>query len=454
MGLTVAIVGRPNVGKSTLFNRLVGRRTAIVDDRPGVTRDRREGAARLGDLDFTVIDTAGLDETAAGSLEARMQGQTEQAIDGADAALLMIDARAGITPLDEHFAKWLRGRETPIILIANKCEGEAARAGLYEAFGLGLGEPLALSAEHGQGMGELLDALRPLAFGAEAPREDEQEDDEQEEAEQSAPLQMAIVGRPNVGKSTLVNRLLGEERMLTGPEQGITRDAIDVEWICQGRTIRLIDTAGLRRRARVTDRIEGMSAGLSYRAIQFAQLVVLVLDGRQLLEKQDLTIARQVIDEGRVLVLAVNKWDLTPDKNAAMGRLRDRLETSLPQARGLPVVTLSAFTGKRVERLLPAAMGAFEDWNRRVPTSELNRWLDEMTQRHPPPMVAGRRLRLRYVTQAKTRPPTFVLFSSRGTELPAAYRRYLINSLRDDFDLPGIPLRLLVRTGKNPYSPD
>ena len=242
--------------------------------------------------------------------------------------------------------------------------------------------------------------------------------------------------------------------MLTGPEQGITRDAIDVEWICQGRTIRLIDTAGLRRRARVTDRIEGMSAGLSYRAIQFAQLVVLVLDGRQLLEKQDLTIARQVIDEGRVLVLAVNKWDLTPDKNAAMGRLRDRLETSLPQARGLPVVTLSAFTGKRVERLLPAAMGAFEDWNRRVPTSELNRWLDEMTQRHPPPMVAGRRLRLRYVTQAKTRPPTFVLFSSRGTELPAAYRRYLINSLRDDFDLPGIPLRLLVRTGKNPYSPD
>lgn len=446
MSLTVAIVGRPNVGKSTLFNRLVGRRTAIVDDRPGVTRDRREGKAQLEDLSFTVIDTAGLDDAADGSLEARMLGQTELAIDDADVALLLIDARAGITPLDRYFAKWLRGKETPIILVANKCEGEAAKAGLYEAFSLGLGEPLALSAEHGQGMGELLEALRPLASGPETPPSSAREEGQ--------PLQMAIVGRPNVGKSTLVNRLLGEERMLTGPEQGITRDAIDVEWICQGRTIRLIDTAGLRRRARVTDRLEGLSVGRSHRAIQYAQLVVLVLDGQQLLEKQDLTIARQVIEEGRVLLLAINKWDLVTDKNAALRRLRDRLETSLPQARGLPVVTLSALNGKGVNKLLPAALGAFKDWNRRVPTGELNRWLEEMTARHPPPITGGRRLRLRYITQAKTRPPTFVLFASKGGVLSAAYQRYLINALRDDFDLPGIPLRLLIRTGKNPYAPD
>ncbi|MDP6173969.1 MAG: ribosome biogenesis GTPase Der [Rhodospirillales bacterium] len=446
MNLTVAIVGRPNVGKSTLFNRLVGRRVAIVDDRPGVTRDRREGEARLGDLHFTVIDTAGLDEAYDGSLEARMRTQTEHAIDGADAALLLIDARAGITPMDEYFAKWLRARETPIILIASKCESEAAKAGLYEAFRLGLGEPLALSAEHGQGMGELLDALKPLASPALT-------GEPSGETGQST-LQMAIVGRPNVGKSTLVNRLLGEERMLTGPEQGITRDAVDGQWVCQGRTIRLIDTAGLRRKARVKDRVEGLSAGSSYRAIQFAQLVVLVLDGQQLLEKQDLTIARQVIEEGRVLILAVNKWDITPDRNGAMGRLRDRMETSLPQARGLPVLTLSAQTGKGVNKLLPTALASFEDWNRRLPTAELNRWLDEMTLRHPPPMSAGRRLKLRYMTQAKTRPPTFVLFASKGQELPAAYQRYLVNALRDDFKLPGIPIRFLVRTGKNPYAPD
>jgi GTP-binding protein len=397
-------------------------------------------------LQFTAIDTAGLDDAEADSLQARMMSQTERAVDGADAALLLIDARAGITPLDEHFAKWLRARETPIILVANKCEGETAKTGLYEGFSLGLGEPLALSAEHGEGLGELLDALRPLASEPETP--------DASAGEERSPLQMAIVGRPNVGKSTLVNRLLGEERMLTGPEQGITRDAIDVVWVCEGRTIHLIDTAGLRRRARVTDRVEGLSAGSSYRAIQFAQLVVLVLDGQQLLEKQDLTIARQVVDEGRVLVLAINKWDLVKDKNKARGRLRDRLETSLPQARGLPVVSFSAHTGKGVNKLLPAALGAFEDWNRRLPTAELNRWLDEMTARHPPPMAGGRRLKLRYMTQAKTRPPTFVLFASKGGELPAAYRRYLINALRDDFNLPGIPLRLMVRTGKNPYAPD
>ncbi len=446
MTFTVAIVGRPNVGKSTLFNRLVGKRLALVSEEPGVTRDRREGEARLFDLTFTVIDTAGLEEADDASLEARMRAQTDRAIDSADLALLLIDARAGLTPLDRHFADWMRRGPTPVVLVANKCEGRDSEAGRLEGFALGLGEPVPLSAEHNLGLSDLRDAIAGIVEITEPAPADEAPDADK-------PLQLAIVGRPNVGKSTLVNKLVGEERVLTGPEAGITRDAIAIEWRYKDRPIRLIDTAGLRRRARAVEKLEKMSAADTQRAVNFAHVVVLLLDAEAPMEKQDLTIARQVVDEGRALVIAINKWDLCADREGTMKALRDRLERSFPQTRGVPVVTISALRGDKLERLLDAVFTAYEIWNRRIPTAALNRWLATMIERHPPPAPGGRRIKLRYMTQAKTRPPSFAIFCSRPTKMPDSYLRYLENALREDFDLPGTPIRLTLRKGQNPYAP-
>jgi GTPase len=453
MALTVAIVGRPNVGKSTLFNRLIGKRLALVDDTPGVTRDRREGRGRLGDLEFTLFDTAGLEEAKAGSLSARMTEQTRRAVAEADLVLFLIDARAGVTPQDEHFARLLRRGRAPVLLLANKSEGRAGAAGAAEAYRLGLGEPIAISAEHGEGLADLYDRMAALAPAKAADAEGNNLEEEQpEEEQQRGPLQLAIVGRPNVGKSTLVNRLIGEERLLTGPEAGITRDAIAVDWEWQGRPLRLVDTAGLRRRAKVEAKLEKLSAADTLRAIRFAEVVVLVLDAEQGLEKQDLTIASLVAEEGRALVIAANKWDAVGDKTAAKRQLRDRVETSLPQVKGLPVVTLSALTGRNLDELLKAVFEAHAAWNRRVPTAQLNRWLEEATAAHPPPAVSGRRIRLRYMTQVKARPPTFALFASRAEALPESYLRYLVNGLREAFDIQGVPVRLNLRKTKNPYA--
>jgi len=446
MTATVAIVGRPNVGKSTLFNRLVGRKLALVDDQPGVTRDWREGEASLGDLRFHVLDTAGLDEGDEESLTRRMQQQTEQALDRADAVLFLIDARAGVTPLDRHFADWLRRRGRPTVLVANKAEGKAD-AGILDAYALGLGDPVPISAEHNEGMSDLFDALRPHIDRAAAAEQEA----EGGEREAEKPLQLAIVGRPNVGKSTLVNRLIGAERLLTGPEAGITRDAIAVAWRWQGRPVRLIDTAGLRKRPKVEAKLEKLSVADTLRAIRFAEAVVLVLDAEAMLERQDLTIARLVEEEGRALVIAVNKWDVVEEKQKALEKLRDRLQISLPQLQGVAVVTLSARTGRGIDKLMPAVFAAQEAWNRRIPTPLLNRWLEAAQARHPPPLVNGRRLRIRYMTQANTRPPTFALFASKPGELPATYRGYLVNLMREEFDLPGVPIRMMLRGGKNPY---
>jgi GTPase len=444
MSLAVAILGRPNVGKSTLFNRLVGRRLALVDDAPGLTRDRREGDARIADLEFRAIDTAGLEESPTAPLAGRMQAQTGRALADADVALLVIDAREGVTEADRHFADRLRRSGKPVVLVANKTEGRATLPGVGEAYRLGLGDPVPISAEHGEGLAELYERLAPFAHepalpegaGANAP---------------TKPLQLAIVGRPNVGKSTLVNRLIGEERLLTGPEAGITRDAIAVDWAWRGRPIRLVDTAGMRRRPRIEGKIEQLSVGDALRAIRFAETVVLVLDALQPLERQDLTIARLVAEEGRALVLAATKWDAVADGAAALKRLRERQSISLPQVHGVAVVPVSGLTGYGLDKLMAAVGDADQVWNRRVPTGELNRWLGITQERHPPPLVAGRRLRLRYMTQVNTRPPSFALFASKPSELPDSYRRYLVNALREAFDLPGTPIRMMLRQGKNPY---
>src|SRR5215813_3509295 len=443
MSFKVAIVGRPNVGKSTLFNRLTGKRLALVDDLPGVTRDRRVGAASLGDLRFTIVDTAGLEDSAAQSLTGRMREQTARAVAESDVALFLVDARAGLTPLDRHFAGWLRKQHTPVLLVANKCEGRQPMAGLAEAFALGLGEPIPISAEHGEGLADLYEAIRRHApeESAEAPT-----------PKTDTPLKLAIVGRPNVGKSTLINRLVGEDRLLTGPEPGITRDAIAVEWRHRGRPIRLVDTAGMRRRSQVVERLEQLAVDDSLRAIQYAEVVVLLLDAADMLEKQDLVIARHVIDEGRALVIAANKWDAIKDKPVALRKLKARVAASLPQAQGVALVTLSARTGQNLDRLMRAVLDAHATWNRRVATPELNRWLEAALEAHPPPLVKGRRIKLRYMTQTKTRPPTYQLFGNQLDVLPEAYLRYLVNGMRERFDLPGVPVRMLLRKGKNPFA--
>ena len=445
-GAVIVIVGRPNVGKSTLFNRLVGRREAIVDARPGVTRDRREGAASLAGAEFTAVDTAGLEDAPAGALEAGMFRQTEAALAGADAALFLIDARAGVTALDRHFAAWLRRGPAPVVLAANKAEAGRGMEGALEAYELGFGAPVAISAEHGEGLAGLYEALAPFL---EAPAPEEDEDDEA-----AGPLKLAIVGRPNVGKSTLINRLLHEERLLTGPEPGVTRDAIAVEWAWKGRPVRLVDTAGLRRRARVQDRIERLSAADTDRAIRFAEVVVLLLDAADGLERQDLAIAARTIEEGRALVLAANKWDLVRDAPEVLGALRDRIETSLPQVRDVPLLTVSAASGRGVDRLIRVAFESREIWSRRISTGALNRWLREVLEAHPPPIVKGRRLKLRYAAQVKRRPPTVAIFGSRPSAVPESYIRYLANGLRRDFDLPGVPIRILLRAAANPYAED
>jgi GTP-binding protein len=446
MSFRVAIVGRPNVGKSTLFNRLAGRKMAIVDDTPGVTRDRREADASLGDLDFTVVDTAGLEDAAPKTLENRMRKQTELAVREATVALFLIDARAGVTALDKHFASWLRSTGKPIVLVANKCEGKAGQSGLGEAFGLGLGEPIPVSAEHGEGLSDLFDALRPHM-----PVVDEKDADAPEAEDADKPLQLAIIGRPNVGKSTLINRLLGQERMLTGPEAGITRDAIAIDWQWKGTPIKLIDTAGMRRKANVVEKIEYMSVGETLRAVRYADVVVLVLDGEMMLEKQDLALARMVVEEGRALVIGVNKWDAVKDKKQAVQKLSDRLESSLAQIRGIPIVVMSAATGAGVDKLMPAVIKTYKVWNSRVSTGALNRWLTPIVDDHPPPLSKGRRIKIRYMTQVKARPPTFAIFASQPGAMPEAYLRYLISGLRQSFGLDGVPIRMIMKSQKNPY---
>jgi GTP-binding protein len=441
MSFSVAILGRPNVGKSTLFNRLVGRRLALVDDTPGVTRDRREGEGRIADLSFRVVDTAGLEDAAPGSLAGRMQAQTERALADADVALLVIDAREGVTEIDRNFADWLRRSGKPVVLLANKAEGRVGLPVIGEAYRLGLGDPVPVSAEHGEGLAELYDRLAPFSRS-----------DEAEAAASEKALQLAIVGRPNVGKSTLINQLIGKDRVLTGPEAGITRDSIAVDWIWHGRRVRLIDTAGLRRKPRVEGKLEQLSVGDALRSIRFAETVVLVTDALQPLERQDLTIARLIEEEGRALVLALNKWDVVEEPTTFLKALRSRISTSLPQLHGVMMVPVSALTGFGLDELMKAIRAAGETWNRRVATGDLNRWLEETQQKHPPPLVAGRRLRLRYITQVNTRPPTFALFASKPGELPDSYRRYLVNALRRDFDLPGTPIRMMLRKGKNPYA--
>jgi GTP-binding protein len=446
---TVAIIGRPNVGKSTLFNRLVGRRIALVDDLPGVTRDRREGEARLFDLIFRVMDTAGFEDEDAASLPGRMRAQTEAAVREADAALFLIDAREGLTSLDEEIGRWLRSEDTPVIVAANKAEGRGGEDGRLEAYKLGLGDPIALSAEHGEGLADLFEALRPHVE-----REDVETEDEEDS--EGGPLKLAIVGRPNAGKSTLVNTMLGEERMITGPEAGITRDSISMDWQWQAkdgimRPVQLVDTAGLRKRAKVQDKLERLSTGDTRRSIDMAEVVVLMLDATRGLEAQDLRIADAVIEEGRGLVIALNKWDVAEDASSLFNGVKAALLEGLSQLKDVPLLTVSAKTGKGIDQLLGAAFEIRENWSRRVSTGELNRWFERAVEANPPPAPGGKRIKLRYITQVKARPPSFVVFGSRVDQLPESYRRYLLNSMRRDLGLGAVPLRLTMRAQKNPF---
>jgi GTP-binding protein len=449
MSFTVAIVGRPNVGKSTLFNRLVGRRLALVDDQPGVTRDRREGDGKLGDLAFKVIDTAGLEDAQRESLSGRMQAQTAAAIAQADAVLFLVDARAGATGTDRAFADLVRRSGKPAILVANKSEGRAGEAGAFEAYSLGLGEPIAISAEHNEGLADLYDALRATLPDATAPRERQ---DIPVTVPQDHPIRIAIVGRPNTGKSTLINRLLGQDRLLTGPEAGITRDAIAVDLAWHDRRLLIHDTAGLRRRSRIEEKLEKLSVADALKAIRFAEVVIVLIDTQAPFEEQDIRIADLVEKEGRAVVIALNKWDLVEPEPGALSRLREETDRLLPQIKGVPVITLSAKSGEGMDRLMAAVMKAHAVWNRRAPTAALNRFLAQAIEAHPPPAISGRRLRLDYITQPKARPPTFILFASRAEALPETYRRYLVNGLREDFGLPGTPIRLMLRAKANPYA--
>ncbi len=458
MVLKIAIVGRPNVGKSTLFNRLVGRKVAIVHDKPGVTRDRREAAAKLQDLKLAVIDTAGYEYSNEDNLEKRMWLQTERAINDADVTVFMYDARDGIQPYDEHLAGLLRKSGKPVVLLANKCEGRLLEDSVHEAYKLGLGTPIPFSAEHGLGLQDLYEAL--AAENKKLPEAEEnnetlpetENNEAEEEAYKKRPIQLAIVGRPNVGKSTLVNALLNDERMLTGPEAGVTRDAISSEWSYNGRKINLVDTAGLRRQSRVDDSLEKMSAASTKHAAFMAQVVILVLDADAVLDKQDLTIARQVLDEGRALVIAINKWDIA-NRQEALQRLNDKLQTSLNQAEGVPTVTISALKKENLDKLMRAVFKVYDRWNVRIPTAPLNQWFADMIDNYPPPLGKNkRRIKLRYITQAKSRPPAFYIFSSNPEGLPDAYLRYLVHQLRETFDLGGIPIRMTVRKTKNPYA--
>jgi GTP-binding protein len=478
MTVTFAIVGRPNVGKSTLFNRLIGRQHAIVDDQPGVTRDRREGHAQLAGLRFDVIDTAGLEDAGNGTLEDRMRRQTEIAIRDADVTLLMVDARAGVTPVDKFFANQIRKSGAHVVLLANKCEGALGAVGIAEAWSLGLGEPIPISAAHGEGMVDLHDALLDVAHligreddiigdvditavgadfsdgfdGNERLDADGNPIDLWRDEQTSQPMRIAIVGRPNMGKSTFVNSLIGQERLLTGPEAGITRDSIEVPFEWNGRPYRLVDTAGMRRRARISDKVEKLMVGDALRAIQYAHLCVLLIDAGEPIHKQDLAIARLIEDEGRALVIGANKWDAVRDKQKASGLILDRLQTSLAQLRGVPVVKMSGLHKRGLDNLLQAADEMYRLWNTRISTGRLNRWLESMLEAHPPPLVDGRRLRIRYITQIKTRPPTFALFVSRPADLPESYLRYLTAGLRADFGLIGVPIRLVMRKRENPFA--
>ena len=462
----VAIIGRPNVGKSTLFNRLIGRRHALVDDTPGVTRDRRQGEAKISDLQFTIFDTAGLESNDKAFLTKRMRDQTEMAVQEADIVILMVDAKMGITPDDMELCRWLRRKKNDIILVANKCESNASESGILEAFNLGLGEPVVISAEHGLGMANLYAALRlqeqkliekdkTLPSHAEIQHDISKVSTDLDNfpvEKDREVLRLAIVGRPNVGKSTLINALLGQNRVLTGPEAGITRDSIQIEWQWKKKTLHLFDTAGLRRKSRVANKLERASGNDTWRAVRFAHVVVLVVDASMMLERQDLNIARLVIEEGRSLLIAVNKWDLIRNKNKAVKELQRRVKTSLPQVKDISYVPISALEKTNLDMMIEKCFVVYDVWNQRVPTAKLNRWFEAIVQRHPPPLVQGRRLKLRYITQIKTRPPSFACFCNQPDQVPESYKRYVINELRKQFTLPGVPIRLLMKTSKNPYA--
>ncbi|OJW72232.1 MAG: ribosome biogenesis GTPase Der [Sphingomonadales bacterium 63-6] len=456
----VIIIGRPNVGKSTLFNRLVGKKLALVDDQPGVTRDRRFGEAHLLGLDFTIVDTAGWEDEDPDSLPGRMRAQTEVSVQGATLALFVFDARAGVTPLDEEVARWLREQDVPVVVVANKAEGRASEPGIMEGYALGLGDPIPFSAEHGEGLGDLFEALLPLLEGAEAEEPEGPELDENGDELPTGPLKLAIVGRPNAGKSTIINRMLGEDRLLTGPEAGITRDSIAVDWqwrdpkTGETRDVRLIDTAGMRKKARVVEKLERLAVADARHAIDFAEVVVLLLDATKGLEHQDLKIADMVLQEGRALMIAINKWDVAEDPSGLFNGIREALNEGLAQVKGVPLFSVSARTGKGLDTLIGAAFELRETWSKRVPTAGLNRWFDDALTANPPPAPGGKRIKMRYITQIKTRPPSFVIFGSRLETLPESYRRYLVNGIRRELGFGSVPVRLTLRSSKSPFAKD